>query len=77
MDGEIQGQPAQPPRIAVPPRVPRANGRVLVRAVMWSLPLLVLAGAAYVWLQSGRYVTTDNAYVKGRSEEHTSELQSH
>ena len=49
----------------MPPRVPRANGRVLVRAVMWSLPLLVLAGAAYVWLQSGRYVTTDNAYVKG------------
>ena len=65
MDGEIQGQPAQPPRIAVPPRVPRANGRVLVRAVMWSLPFLVLIGAAYVWLQSGRFVTTDNAYVKG------------
>ena len=49
----------------MPPRVPRANGRVLVRAVMWSLPFLVLIGAAYVWLQSGRYVTTDNAYVKG------------
>jgi membrane fusion protein, multidrug efflux system len=32
---------------------------------MWSLPFLVAAVALFVWLGSGRYVSTDNAYVKG------------
>jgi membrane fusion protein (multidrug efflux system) len=65
VDGEIPGQAPQPPKIALPPRMPRANGRVLVRAVMWSLPFVAVAGALFVWLQAGRYVSTDNAYVKG------------
>ena len=37
----------------------------MARAVMWSLPFLAVALALFFWLSSGRYVTTDNAYVKG------------
>jgi membrane fusion protein (multidrug efflux system) len=32
---------------------------------MWSLPFAVCVGALTVWLSTGRYVSTDNAYVKG------------
>jgi membrane fusion protein (multidrug efflux system) len=32
---------------------------------MWSLPFLAIAGALFIWLSSGRYVETDNAFVKG------------
>jgi membrane fusion protein (multidrug efflux system) len=32
---------------------------------MWSLPAIVLGVSLFVWLSSGRYVSTDNAYVKG------------
>jgi membrane fusion protein, multidrug efflux system len=32
---------------------------------MWLLPLFVLAATLFVWLSSGRYISTDNAYVKG------------
>jgi len=32
---------------------------------MWLLPFIVLAISVFVWLGAGRYVTTDNAYVKG------------
>lgn len=33
-------------------------------ALMLSVPLLILAVAAYFWVTSGRFVSTDNAYVK-------------
>ena len=33
-------------------------------ALMLSLPLLIAAGGLYLWLTSGRYVGTDNAYVQ-------------
>ena len=33
-------------------------------ALMTSVPLLIAAGAGYVYLTSGRYVSTDNAYVQ-------------
>jgi membrane fusion protein, multidrug efflux system len=39
--------------------------RLVARAVMWSLPVVVLAISLFVWLAAGRYVSTDNAYVKG------------
>jgi membrane fusion protein (multidrug efflux system) len=39
--------------------------RIVARAVMWSLPAIVLAVSLFVWLSSGRYISTDNAYVKG------------
>jgi membrane fusion protein (multidrug efflux system) len=32
---------------------------------MWLLPVFACAGALFLWLTSGRYVSTDNAYVKG------------
>ena len=42
-------------------RQPRRWGKL---AWMLSLPLLLVAIGAYLWLTSGRYVSTDNAYVK-------------
>jgi len=33
-------------------------------ALMISVPLLIAAVAAYIWLTGGRYVSTDNAYVQ-------------
>ncbi len=38
---------------------------MLARAVMWSLPFLAAGLALFFWVTSGRYVETDNAYVKG------------
>jgi len=32
---------------------------------MWSLPFLAAAGALAFWMMTGRYVETDNSYVKG------------
>src|SRR5438309_699413 len=33
-------------------------------ALMFSVPLLIIAIGGYLWLTSGRYVSTDNAYVQ-------------
>ncbi|CAN5920434.1 HlyD family secretion protein [soil metagenome] len=41
---------------------------------MWSLPVIVLAVSLFAWLSSGRYVTTDNAYVKGDRAQIATEL---
>ena len=32
--------------------------------LMLSVPLLIAAVGLYLWLSSGRYVATDNAYVQ-------------
>ena len=32
---------------------------------MWTLPVLVLTASLFAWLSLGRYVSTDNAYIKG------------
>ena len=48
-----------------PARVFHRGRRGLARAVMWSLPFLAVAVALFFWMTSGRYVETDNAYVKG------------
>jgi membrane fusion protein, multidrug efflux system len=37
----------------------------MARVLMWSLPFLAVAVALFFWLTSGRYIETDNAYVKG------------
>lgn len=34
------------------------------RALIYSVPLVILALGAYFWLTSGRFATTDNAYVQ-------------
>ena len=62
------GEHLQPkePLVAVTPRPNRKVGRRgVARAIMWSLPAFALVIAAALWLMSGRYVATDNAYVKG------------
>lgn len=41
---------------------------------MWLLPAIVLAITLFIWLSSGRYVTTDNAYVKGDRAQIATEL---
>ncbi len=48
--------------------------RVLARLVMWSLPFIVILATLGVWLSSGRYVSTDNAYVKGDRAQIATEL---
>jgi membrane fusion protein (multidrug efflux system) len=41
------------------------RGQTLVRiALIVVVPLLAVAGGAFWWLSGGRYVSTDNAYVK-------------
>src|SRR5471032_2668335 len=68
MDGE--GLPLTaplPPKIAVatPTRMRTTTRRGWARPLMWSLPFVAIAGALFFWLTSGRYISTDNAYVKG------------
>jgi membrane fusion protein (multidrug efflux system) len=46
--------------VATPPEKRRSWGRI---ALMVSVPLLIAAVAGYMWLTSGRYLSTDNAYV--------------
>lgn len=41
---------------------------------MWLLPAVVLAITLFIWLSSGRTVTTDNAYVKGDRAQIATEL---
>jgi len=53
--------PAPPP--VTPPPAP-ASRRNLRRTLLIAGPLLAVAVGLYVWLTGGRYVATDNAYVK-------------
>ncbi|MCW5733317.1 MAG: HlyD family secretion protein [Enhydrobacter sp.] len=64
MDGE-QPQTLAPPIAVAATRRSRVGGRVVVRFLMWSLPFLAAAAALFFWLAGGRYIATDNAYVKG------------
>ena len=41
---------------------------------MWCLPVFVVVASLFVWLASGRYISTDNAYVKGDRAAITTEL---
>ncbi|HEX8241264.1 MAG TPA: HlyD family secretion protein [Allosphingosinicella sp.] len=50
---------AEPAEQAAPPRKKR-----LRLVLMLSVPLLIAAVGLYLWLSSGRYVATDNAYVQ-------------
>ncbi|CAN5411711.1 HlyD family secretion protein [soil metagenome] len=47
--------------VQAPPRKRRSVGRI---ALMAGVPLLIALGGGYVWLTSGRYISTDNAYVQ-------------
>ncbi len=68
MDGEIPvpgGQATPTLAVRSPPRLPRPHGRMVARALMWSLPFLAAALALFFWMSAGRFIETDNAYVKG------------
>jgi membrane fusion protein (multidrug efflux system) len=43
---------------------PLAGRALLRRVVTWSGPLLLAVGAGAAWLHGGRFVTTDNAYLR-------------
>jgi membrane fusion protein (multidrug efflux system) len=49
-------------QIATPPDV-KPRKRIPRLAIMLAVPLLVILVGGYMWLTSGRYVSTDNAYV--------------
>jgi membrane fusion protein, multidrug efflux system len=57
----VAAPPAAPP---APPPAPRPRKPWLRRVLLTLGPLVVLAGAAYVYVTTGRLVGTDNAYVK-------------
>lgn len=58
-DRPIVAEPAIAPPLSVRPK-----RRWTRTAMLLSLPLLLVAGGAYLWLTSGRFVSTDNAYVQ-------------
>lgn len=47
--------------VSAPARKDRSWRRI---ALMVSVPLLIALGGGYLWLTSGRYISTDNAYVR-------------
>jgi membrane fusion protein (multidrug efflux system) len=53
-------QEEQTPAVAAKPARSRARMRLVLLVI---IPLIALAGGAYFYLNSGRYISTDNAYV--------------
>ena len=66
--------PVLPSHAPTPAAAPRATRRVVARLVMWSLPFVVAAASLAMWLAAGRFVATDNAYVKGDRAQIATEL---
>ncbi len=62
MRDTVETSPAQ---VKEPPPKWRPNRRVVARAFMWSLPVLAAVIGVTFWLMAGRWVGTDNAYIKG------------
>ena len=60
-DPKIERSRVDPATVDAPPPAKR---RWLRPVLMLSVPLLLVALGGYFWLTSGRYVTTDNAYVQ-------------
>ena len=54
------------PALTVPTEAPppRKERRLLRSLLMFGVPVLIAAIAGYVYLTSGRYISTDNAYVQ-------------
>jgi len=53
---------ASSPAAPAAPVAKKSTGRRL--AIMLAVPVVLAAGGGYFWLTGGRYVETDNAYVK-------------
>ena len=51
--------------VTIPTPAPAKVGRTWRKtALMFSVPLVIVLIAAYFWLTAGRFVSTDNAYVR-------------
>lgn len=65
---EAAAKPAPVPEDVVAaiqePEEPKRRPRAFRLILMLSVPLLLVAIGGYMWLTSGRYVSTDNAYVQ-------------
>src|SRR3954470_8523063 len=59
-----QPAPASAARPANESTSPRPRRRVMRTTLLLLGPLVVIVGAVYFYLATGRYVSTDNAYVK-------------
>lgn len=66
---DLSEQRALPPQDAAPSEAvttaetpPRKKW--LTRSIMFSVPVLIIAGGIYLWMTSGTSVSTDNAYVQ-------------
>ena len=57
---KTQEEQAAPPTVAPAPKRARGRLRMLLLVV---IPLIALVGGGYLYLASGRYISTDNAYV--------------
>ena len=64
-DSPVRIRPSNTPAAGAPAmEVERKDGSWRKRALMFSLPLLLAVAGGYFWLTSGRFVSTDNAYVQ-------------
>jgi membrane fusion protein (multidrug efflux system) len=54
-------EPAAKPNTAEAPAKPKRSRRL---AIMVAVPVVLAVGGGYFWLNGGRYVDTDNAYVQ-------------
>jgi membrane fusion protein, multidrug efflux system len=55
---------AAAPAPAAPVEAPKKKSRVRRNVLMFGLPLVLAVGGGYFYLNGGRYVDTDNAYVQ-------------
>lgn len=56
--------PNEVPVVAAADEAPEPKKRRWRLAVFLSVPLIILAAGLYLWLTSGQFVSTDNAYVQ-------------
>ena len=61
-EAPAQQQPATPPAALVEAAPKKKGSRRLV--LMIAVPLVLVLGGGYFWLNGGRYQDTDNAYVQ-------------
>ena len=57
---KTQEEQAAPAAVAPAPKRSRARLRMVLLVI---IPLIALVGGGYLYLASGRYISTDNAYV--------------
>ncbi len=63
-DPKVQAEKAALAALAAPESETERRKRPWRLILLLSVPLILLAIGGYIWLTSGRYVSTDNAYVQ-------------